>query len=123
MVNRDFRPRVANLVPAAVRGSFVRKFVAAVLVAVLVAGGIGAVFYTDTTRTLDQRVEAQVVSTAELQADGLDNWVDGFRRQTRTLSSVKEFQNGQPGVIRDYLLLESDDLTSEFVAVHYVQAS
>ncbi|NHN66191.1 methyl-accepting chemotaxis protein, partial [Haloarcula sp. JP-Z28] len=71
----------------------------------------------------DQRVEAQVVSTAELQADGLDNWVDGFRRQARTLSSVKEFQNGQPGVIRDYLLLESDDLTSEFVAVHYVQAS
>ncbi|WP_058993545.1 methyl-accepting chemotaxis protein [Haloarcula sp. CBA1127] len=123
MVSQDFRSRVAHLVPAAVRGSFVRKFVAAVLVAVLVAGGIGAVFYTETTQTLDQRVETQVVSTAELQADGLDNWVDGFQRQTRTLSSVKEFQNGQPGVIKDYLLLESDDLTSEFVAVHYVQAS
>ncbi|MGB9951822.1 methyl-accepting chemotaxis protein [Haloarcula marismortui] len=123
MVSRDARPRIAHLVPAAVRESFVRKFVAAVLVAVLVAGGIGAVFYTDTTRTLDQRVQTQVVSTAELQADGLDNWVDGFRRQTQTLSSVKEFQNGQPSVIRDYLLLESSDLTSEFVAVHYVQAS
>jgi methyl-accepting chemotaxis protein len=114
---------MTRLVPDAVQESFVRKFVAAVLVAALVAGGIGAVFYTDTTRTLDRRVESQVVSTAELQADGLDNWVDGFRRQTRTLSSVKEFQNGQPGVIRDYLLLESNDLTSEFVAVHYVQAS
>ncbi|WP_336329529.1 methyl-accepting chemotaxis protein [Haloarcula sp. CGMCC 1.2071] len=126
MVSQRFRPsrfRVSRFVPDAIRKRFVRKFLAAVLVAVLVAGGIGAAFYVDTTRTLDRRVESQVVSTAELQADGLDNWVDGFRRQTRTLSSVKEFQNGQPGVIKDYLLLESSDLTSEFVAVHYVQAS
>jgi len=126
MVSQCFRPsrfQVSRFVPDAIRKRFVRKFLAAVLVAVLVAGGIGAAFYVDTTRTLDRRVESQVVSTAELQADGLDNWVDGFRRQTRTLSSVKEFQNGQPGVIKDYLLLQSSDLTSEFVAVHYVQAS
>jgi methyl-accepting chemotaxis protein len=126
MVSQRLRPsrlRVSRFVPDAIRKRFVRKFIAAVLVAVLVAGGIGAAFYVDTTQTLDRRVESQVVSTAELQAGGLDNWVDGFRRQTRTLSSVKEFQNGQPSVITDYLLLESSDLTSEFVAVHYVQAS
>lgn len=115
--------RLAEVVPDAVRRRFVWKFVTAVLVAVVVAGSIGAFFYIDTTRALDRQVESRVVSTAELQADGLDSWVQGYRRQTRTLSSVREFQNGLPDVIRNYLRLEADDLTKSFVAVYYVQAN
>jgi len=114
---------LSGFVPATVRRRFVRKFAVAVLAAVLVAGTIGAVLYVDATRSVDQRVESRVVSTAELQADGMDSWVEGFRRQTRTLSSIAEFQEGQPSVLQDYLALEAGELTSSFVAVHYVQAS
>ncbi len=113
----------ARFVPAVVRRRFVRKVVVAVLAAMVVAGSIGGVLYVDATSTVDRQVESRVVSTAELQADGMDSWVDGFSRQTRTLSSIQEFQEGQPEVIKDYLALEAGELTSSFVAVHYVQAS
>ncbi len=54
-----------------------------------------------TTRTLPS-ARTQVVATAELQADGLDNWVDGFRRQARTLSSARSPERAT-GRHRDYL--------------------
>ncbi|ADQ66274.1 methyl-accepting chemotaxis protein [Halogeometricum borinquense DSM 11551] len=117
------RSVVASLVPKAVRRRYAWKFAAAMLVAMLVMGSVGAVSYTQVTESLDSQVETQVTSTAELQADGMDEWLASKSAQTRALSQAKEFQLGQERKIDLYLFSQANDLSSDVVAIHYVRVA
>ncbi|SFR61297.1 methyl-accepting chemotaxis protein [Halogeometricum rufum] len=117
------RPSVRGLVPRVVRRRYAWKFAAAMLVAMLVMGSVGAVSYARVTDSLDGQVEQQVTSTAELQADGMDEWLASKSAQTRSLSQAKAFQLGQERKIDLYLFDQADDLSADVVAIHYVRVA
>jgi methyl-accepting chemotaxis protein len=112
-----------RVVPDAIRKRHARKFFVGVLVVMLVAGSVGAYGYTETQRQLEADVRDRVTSTAQLQADGLDSWMTGLRRQTRTLSGAKQFQNGHVEEIDLYLMSRRGSMGESVAAVHYVDVS
>ncbi|NEU57690.1 methyl-accepting chemotaxis protein [Halorussus sp. MSC15.2] len=116
------RADAADVVPDWVRKRHARKFFVGALVVMLVTGTVGALGYVTTQQRLESQVQRQLTSTAELQADGLDGWIDGLERQTKTLSQAKQFQNGDVDEIGLYLLGQQNSLSEAVVAVHYVEA-
>ncbi|GGC47225.1 methyl-accepting chemotaxis protein [Haloferax sulfurifontis] len=115
------RPSVSAAVPRAIRRTYARKFFAAVLVAMVVMAGAGAVTYTQVRDTLDAQVEQQLTATADLQADGLESWLASKRLQTRTTSSAWQFQLGNSRAASSYLFQRSGELgQSDVTAIHYV---
>ncbi|MFC7081193.1 HAMP domain-containing protein [Halorussus caseinilyticus] len=117
------RLELSDLIPDNVRRRHARKFFVGVFVVMLVTGTVGAVGYANTQQRLESQVRNQLTSTAELQADGLDGWIAGLERQTRTLSQAKQFQNGDVDEIGLYLLDQQQSLGEGIVAVHYVEVS
>jgi len=114
---------MSDIVPDSIRKRYARKFFVGVLVVILVTGTIGAVSYASTQRQLESEVRNQLTSTAELQADGLNGWIRGLERQTKTLSQVKQFQNGDVDAISLFLVGQQRSLAESVVAVHYVEVS
>ncbi|WP_135851925.1 methyl-accepting chemotaxis protein [Halorussus salinus] len=114
---------ISNFVPDSIRKRYARKFFVGVLVVMLVTGSVGAFGYASTQGELESEVRNQLTSTAELQADGLNGWIRGLERQTRTLSQAKQFQNGNVEEIGLYLLGQQRSLGESIVAVHYVEVS
>lgn len=112
-----------RVVPDVVRQRFVRKYFGIVVAAMVLTAGVGVALGVGTTATLDDRVDRQVSSTAELQADGLEGWIDGLRHQTRTISEAAPFQTGRSDEISAYLLNRLDDERADIVAIHYVKIS
>lgn len=110
-------------IPSLLRRRFVFKFFTVVVFVMLVTAGIGAYFYGTATATVEQRVEGQVESTAKLQADSLESWIDGLRHQTRTLSETPAFQNGNVDDIEFTLREKQRSMRSDVVAIHYVNVS
>ncbi|WP_135805676.1 methyl-accepting chemotaxis protein [Halorussus marinus] len=124
MTDSDRRFRqvdASSLVPDAIRRRYARKFFVGVLVVILVTGTVGAFSYANTQERLESQVRNQLTSTAELQADGLNGWIEGRSRQTETLSQAKQFQNGNVEEIGLYLLDRQRSLDGSLVAVHYVR--
>ena len=114
---------LSRVVPDAVRQRFVRKFFGIVVAAMLLTAGVGVALGVGTTATLNDRVDQQVSSTAGLQADGLEGWIDGLRHQTRTISEAAPFQTGRSDEISAYMLNRLDDERADIVAIHYVKIS
>ena len=111
---------LARIVPEFVRRRFARKFVAVVLLAMVLMAGIGVVQYASATQQVESQVEDRVSSTARLQADSLSAWVDGLRERTKTFSTAQQFQQGDPGTVQSYLFEKSTALPDDVSAVHYV---
>ncbi|MFC7140810.1 HAMP domain-containing protein [Halosimplex aquaticum] len=113
---------IARLIPAAIRERFVYKFFLSVLVVMVLTAGIGAVFFGTTTATLTDRTEGQLESTAQLQAEGLDRWVDGLTHQTRLISQAPPFRGGNRSTIDYHLLQEQRQFRDDILDVHYVHS-
>ena len=111
---------LARITPEFVRRRFARKFVAVVVLAMVLMAGIGAVQYASATQQVESQVQDRVSSTATLQADSLSAWVDGLRERTKTLSSARQFQQGDPGTVQSYLFEKSTTLPDDVAAVHYI---
>jgi methyl-accepting chemotaxis protein len=114
-------PSVGAVLPDVIRRRYARKFLVAILVAMVVMTAVGAASYVQVRDSLDSQVRQQITSTAELQADGLEEWIQSKREQTRSLSQAKQFQVGDERKIDFYMMELSKDLASDVVAVHYVQ--
>ncbi|ELZ96911.1 methyl-accepting chemotaxis protein [Haloferax mucosum ATCC BAA-1512] len=113
--------RAGSAVPQSLRRTYARKFFAATLVAMLLMAGIGAVTYTSVHSSLDSQVEQQLTSTAALQADGIESWIDSKRMETRSTSSAWQFQLGNSQAASSYLFQRSAELGQEdLTAIHYV---
>ncbi|MFB6151202.1 MAG: HAMP domain-containing protein [Haloarculaceae archaeon] len=111
---------LARVVPNAIRRRFVAKFVLSVVLVMLLTGALGAYLYGTTTATLTDRTTAQYESTARLQADGIDRWIEGLRHQTRLISQAPAFQTGNQSRIDYYLLRERQRFREDIYAVHFV---
>ena len=123
-MSSDARDRVSSLLarvtPEFIRRRFARQFVAVVVLAMVLMAGIGVVQYASATQQVGSQVEERVSSTATLQADSLSAWVDGLRERTKTFSSARQFQQGDPETVRAYLFEKSTTLPEDVAAVHYI---
>lgn len=86
---------LGGFLPAAVRERFAYKFFLSVIVVMALTAGLGAVLFGTTTATLTDRTEGELESTAQLQAQGLDRWIEGVAHRTRLISQAPAFQEGQ----------------------------
>lgn len=112
-----------RLVPDVISRRFARKYVAVIVIVMVLTAGVGGALAMEATATLDRQVEQQTASTAQLQADGLEGWIDGLRHQTRTVSEAAPFQRGHPEQVESYLLNRLQNARSDVVAIHYVKIS
>ncbi|WP_158055336.1 methyl-accepting chemotaxis protein [Halorussus halophilus] len=110
----------ADLLPDAVRTRFAAKFFAVVLLIMVVTGSVGAYNYVSAKDTVENQVREQLVSTAELQADGLQEWISNMRLQTRTLSDAEPFQTTNDSEVGAYLDSKMATYPDEVVAMHFV---
>ncbi len=110
-----------RVVPGPVRRRFTAKFFVVVLVAMVIAAGVGFFFYTQANDTLDDQVQRDVDATARLQANSLENWVDGLRFQTRTLARSSTFQAESADAVQ--ASLESQEFRPDVRGVHYIAVS
>ncbi len=120
----DGRGRVTaaltRFTPDFVRRRFARKFVAVVVLAMLVMAIVGGIQYVSATSQVEAQTEERVESTARLQADSLSAWVDGLSERTKTFSTAQQFQRGDPETVRSYLFEEGQSLPADVSAIHYV---
>ncbi|KTG29011.1 chemotaxis protein [Haloferax profundi] len=118
--------RISSVIPSstvsrAVRKTYARKFFTAVVLAMVVMAGVGAVTYTQVQESLDDQVEQQLTSTAELQADGFESWIASKRLETRTTSAAWQLQLGNQQAVSSYLFQRSSELgQDDLTAIHYV---
>jgi len=115
--------RLARLLPRRIRERFVYKFLLSVLVVMVLTAGIGAFFFGTTTATLTDRTEGKMQSTAQLQADQLDRWVEGLAHQTRLLSEAPAFEGDNRSEIDFYLLNRLQTLSDDVSDVHYIDSN
>jgi len=113
---------LAGLLPRAVRERFAYKFFGSVLVVMVLTAGIGAVLFGTTTATLTDRTESQLESTAQLQAEGLDRWIEGLRHQTRLISQAPPFVRDNRSDIDYHLLRQQQRYSEDILDVHYVHS-
>ncbi|WP_436345652.1 methyl-accepting chemotaxis protein [Natronorubrum sp. FCH18a] len=112
--------RLAKLVPSFIRRRYLAKFVISILVVVLVIGSVGAVSYTAIDDTVRADSNEQLESTAELQADGIGEWVESMRVQTRTASASQELQDGDPQEVQGEIVEAQARMSVDVRAIHYV---
>jgi len=110
-----------KVVPGFIRRRFTAKFMVIVLVAMVVAAGVGAFFFLQTNNTLEDQVREDVDQTAQLQSNVLINWISGLESETRTLARAAAFQGETPDEVQSSLdeMTFRDDISN----VHYINAT
>ncbi|WP_306053779.1 methyl-accepting chemotaxis protein [Natronococcus wangiae] len=111
---------LAKLVPSFVRRRYLAKFVISILAVVLVIGSVGAVSYVAIDETVRADSNEQIESTAELQADGIGDWVESMRVQTRTASASPVLQEGDPQEVQGEIVEAQARMSVDVRAIHYV---
>ncbi|SDK77564.1 methyl-accepting chemotaxis protein [Natronorubrum texcoconense] len=109
-----------KLVPSFIRRRYLAKFVISILVVVLVIGSVGAVSYAAIDDTVRTDSNEQLESTAELQADGIGEWVESMRVQTRTASASPVLQDGDPQEVQGEIVEAQARMSVDVRAIHYV---
>ncbi|SFB84250.1 methyl-accepting chemotaxis protein [Halobiforma haloterrestris] len=109
-----------TLVPSFIRRSYLAKFVLAILTIVLVIGVVGAGSYVAIDDTVRADANAQLETTAEMQADEISTWMESMSVQTRTASSSPVLQEGNPQEVQGHLVEEQARMGVNVRAIHYV---
>ncbi|SDR34321.1 methyl-accepting chemotaxis protein [Natronobacterium texcoconense] len=114
--------RLARLVPKAIRKRYVAKFVVSILVVTVVVAAVGFAGYASIDGTVRADASEQLESTAELQADGIGDWVETMQVQTRTLSASSELAADDTQEAQGKLVEEQARMSVDVRAIHYVDA-
>ncbi|MFC4542741.1 methyl-accepting chemotaxis protein [Halosolutus amylolyticus] len=111
---------LAKLVPSFIRRRYLAKFVISILAVVVVIGAVGAVSYAEIDETVRADSNEQLEATAELQADGIGDWVESMRVQTRTASASPVLQEGDPQEVQGEIVEAQARMSVDVRAIHYV---
>ncbi|WP_166035402.1 methyl-accepting chemotaxis protein [Halorussus pelagicus] len=110
-------------IPNVLRRTFAAKFFGVVLIVMLVTSSVGAYSYVSTQDALENDVKNRVSSTADLQANGLGEWVRSKRTLTRTLSQAQAFRTYNQRGVGYYLDAQESTLPDDVRAVHFVNTT
>lgn len=81
------RSRIARVLPATIRRSFLAKFLTALVLLLVLGTAVGTVFFFGISETLDRQVDTEVRATTQMHTTIYDNW---FETREQTLSSVAD---------------------------------
>ncbi|AFZ73173.1 methyl-accepting chemotaxis protein [Natronobacterium gregoryi] len=109
-----------TLIPSFVRRSYLAKFVLAILVVVLVMSVVGAGSYVFVDNTVQEDANAELETTAEMQADEISSWMESLSVQTRTASDSPILQDGDPQEVQAHLVEEQARMGVNVRAIHYL---
>ncbi|MBO4247958.1 methyl-accepting chemotaxis protein [Halomicrobium sp. IBSBa] len=107
-----------SVLPSAIRRRFVWKFLTTVAVVIVVTAGIGIVSLNTATATLTGQVDERTTTTAELQADALDRWLDGHRDTANQIGLRPDVQAGNASSVQSYF--DAHRFGPDVVSVNYV---
>ncbi|KAB1187588.1 MULTISPECIES: methyl-accepting chemotaxis protein [Haloferax] len=115
--------RLATLVPAVLRRSYLRKFLFVLLVVAGVMGGFG-LYVTDMVgEEVRADAHSELETAATLEAEELSSWLDGYSRTARMLSEYDAIRSGSEEEIDTTLSYEKKNLPDEVLAIHYIKPS
>lgn len=114
--------RFRVLVPGIVRRRYAAKFVASMLVVVLVISAVGAINYVEARDTVEADAQTQLRSTAHLQSDAVSEWMRNMRGQTQALSCADALRDGDAESVRERIERRTES-SGPVKAVHYVDTA
>ncbi|NHN47822.1 methyl-accepting chemotaxis protein [Halostella sp. JP-L12] len=114
--------RLRVLVPGIVQRRYAAKFVASMLVVVLVISAVGAINYVEARDTVEADAQTQLRSTAHLQSDAVSEWIRNMRGQTQALSCADALRDGDAEAVRERLERRTES-SGPVKAVHYVDTA
>jgi methyl-accepting chemotaxis protein len=109
-----------QLVPDALRDSYLKKFAAIVLLVMLVTAGAGVFFQGQVGAELRHDKHAELQTVAETEATETAQWVEERRLATRMLSEFEVVHSGDPERITAFLNAEIERLPGDVHEVNYV---
>ena len=113
---------LSALVPGVIRRRYAAKFVASMLVVVVVISAMGAVNYVEARETVEADTKTQLRSTAHLQSDAVSEWIGNMRGQTETFSNAQPMRSGDREAINASLHDRTESVDG-VKAVHYVDTA
>jgi len=114
-----------SLLPAVIRRSYAARLGAALLVAVVVMVGFGAVISTQASATLQDDVESDLETLSETRTNELDAWLGSVQREAVLTSQLEPVRSGDGDAVDRALTdqLESGAVPPNVVAIHYLDTS
>jgi len=108
-----------------IRGSYVARLGTALLGAVALMLVVGVVVQTATATQVRTDAERNLQFSAEVQANELDQWLEGNERQARSTARMSVMGTDDPERIRAELtaLIEEGHVAEEVVGIHYLDTS
>jgi len=122
---RNGASRIASAVtPEVIRRRYVAKFVAAMLVVVLILSTVGAAAYIQTQQTVESDAKDGLKSSVSLQANSLSEWAGAKQAQAKSVSADTEtFDTADDSTIRAKLITDRNRLGGDVAAIHYIDIS
>ncbi|NLV13955.1 methyl-accepting chemotaxis protein [Haloarcula argentinensis] len=109
-----------NYLPDTVRKSYTRKFALSALLILIVIGAIGGYTQAEVSNGVTEQQQQSLLTSAEMEGDSLEQWLTTQRQNTRSLSEHRGFASNETGA-RETLLDRKADLSSDVVALHYIE--
>ncbi|WP_435175557.1 methyl-accepting chemotaxis protein [Halorussus sp. AFM4] len=111
---------LGTLVPDLVRRSYLRKFAAVLLVALVVVGGYGMWTQSQASATLERQTHTELRTFASLQATQLHEWIEERKRLAGIIAEQGEMQSGEPTTIKIEFHEQLQNAPDDTEAIHYV---
>ncbi|SFR51823.1 methyl-accepting chemotaxis protein [Halogeometricum limi] len=112
-----------DVLPAFLRRSYFRKYALVLVVLLGVMVGVGLYTQAQVDEELTREKHAELQTMAELEADGLNEWVDTNEQRARMLSEHRGLQSADADEADRALLREHGQLPSDVYALHYVDTA
>ncbi|AGN01126.1 methyl-accepting chemotaxis sensory transducer [Salinarchaeum sp. Harcht-Bsk1] len=106
------------LLPSFIQRRYTAKFVVSILFVVLAIGIVGYVGYAQVNTTIEDSRQDTLRSSAEMQADSLDEWSQLMEQQSRAIGNLENVANGDGEAITSY-----EAHLDDYVAIHVIDFS
>ncbi|MFC7096890.1 methyl-accepting chemotaxis protein [Halobaculum marinum] len=111
-----------SYVPDILRATYLRKFAALTLATIVVVAGAGVVLQGQVAAELTHEKHNELETTAVLEANELEGWIEEQRQVTRLLSEAVPYHS-EAGELGPYLDTELERFPESTHALHVVDAS
>jgi len=111
------------MVPDAIRGRLLVKFVVVVVAVALLVGGIGVVLQQQVSATLTDQKQSEMRTIAELTAGETEQWVKDNRQTVRMISWYEAARSGDPAEASAAFEYEMISMPASAEKIYYVNKS